>query len=96
MLIIYITNTFTQTHAYIYIYCYCYCYCYFGGVQIIPSRNLNEVFTYNHMALISLRSRYHVKASIVLTRPDHLFIYYYIRSLLNNILKPFCNGPNEA
>ena len=53
------------------------------------------------MALMSLRSRYHVKASIVLTRADHLFIHNYIRSLLNNILKkyPFykiINGPDEA
>ena len=40
------------------------------------------------MALISLRSRSHVNASMVLTRADHLFIYNYIRSLLNNILRP--------
>ena len=39
------------------------------------------------MALISLRSSYHVKSSMVLTRADHLFIHNYIRSLLNNILK---------
>ena len=36
---------------------------------------------------MSLRSRSHVKASVVLTRADHLFIHNYIRSLLNNILK---------
>ena len=56
----------------------------------IPSSNLDEVFTYNYiyMALISLRSRSHVKASMVLTRADHLFIHNYIRSLLNNILRP--------
>ena len=56
----------------------------------IPSRNLDEVFTYNHicMALMSLRSRSHVNASMVLTRADHLFIHNYIRSLLNNILRP--------
>ena len=52
----------------------------------IPSRNLDEVFTYIHIALISLRSRSHVKASMVLTRDDHLFIHNYIRSLLNIIL----------
>ena len=51
----------------------------------IPSRNLDEVFTYNHMTLMSLRSRSHVKASMVLTRADYLFIHNYIRSLLNNI-----------
>ena len=35
---------------------------------------------------MSLRSRSHVKASMVLTRADHLFIHNYIRSLLNNIV----------
>ena len=39
------------------------------------------------MALISLRSRSRVKASVVLTRADHLFKHNYIRSLLNNILR---------
>ena len=37
---------------------------------------------------MSLRSRSHVKASMVLTRADHLFIYNYIRSLLNIIVRP--------
>ena len=32
------------------------------------------------MALMSLRSRSHVKASMVLTRADHLFIHNYIIS----------------
>ena len=40
------------------------------------------------MALMSLRSRSIVKAFMVLTRADHLFIHNYIRSLLNNILRP--------
>ena len=53
--------------------------------SFIPSRNLNKVFTYNHMAIISLRNRSRVKASVVITRADHLFIHNYIRSLLNNI-----------
>ena len=35
---------------------------------------------------MSLRSRSHVKASVVLTRADQLFIHDYIRSLLNIIL----------
>ena len=39
------------------------------------------------MAVISLRSRSHVKASIVLTRADHLCIHNYIRSLLNNSVR---------
>ena len=44
-----------------------------------------------------LRSRFHIKASMVLTRADHLFIHNYIKSL-NNILDPFykINGPDEA
>ena len=53
----------------------------------IPSRNLDEVFTYNQMDLMSLRSRSHVKASMVLTRAAHLFIHNYIRSLLNIIVR---------
>ena len=40
----------------------------------IPSRNLDEVFTYNHIALMFLRNCSHVNASMVLTRVDHLFI----------------------
>ena len=88
-------------HIYIYIYIYIHTYIYILTYYIvivivivifiwwsifIPSRNLDEVFTY--MALMSLRSRSHVKASMVLTRADHLFIHKYIRSLLNNILRP--------
>ena len=37
---------------------------------------------------MSLRSRYHVKASMVLTKADNLCIHNYIRSLLHNILRP--------
>ena len=37
----------------------------FRWSQFIPSRNLIKVFTYNHMALMSLRSRSHVNASMV-------------------------------
>ena len=40
------------------------------------------------MALMSLRSQSHVKASMVLTKAEHLFIHNYIRSLLNNIVRP--------
>ena len=54
----------------------------------IQSSNLDEVFNYNNMALMSLRNRSRVKASMVLTRADNLFIHTYIRSLLNNILRP--------
>ena len=31
------------------------------------------------MALMSLRSRSHIKVSVVLTRANHLFIHNYIR-----------------
>ena len=44
------------------------------------------------MALISLRSCSHVKASMVLTRVEHLFIHNYIRSLLNIILTPIIDN----
>ena len=50
--------------------------------------NLDEVFTYNHITLISLRSRSRVKASMVLTNAGHLCMHNYIRSLLNIILRP--------
>ena len=40
------------------------------------------------MALMSLQSRSHVKASMVLTRANHLCIHIYIRLLLNIILRP--------
>ena len=50
---------------------------YFCGIH--PSRNLDEVFTYNHIALMSLRSRSHVMASVVLNRADHLCIHNHIR-----------------
>ena len=76
-----------------FIMCTNYIYTYiviilFRWSTFIPSRNLDEVFTYNHMALIFLRSRSHVKASMVLTRADNLFIHNYIISLLNIILRP--------
>ena len=39
------------------------------------------------MAIMSIRSRSHIKVSMVLTRADHLFIHNYIRSLQNIIYK---------
>ena len=36
----------------------------------------------DHLALMSLRSRSHVKTSMVLTRADQLFIHNYIRSYI--------------
>ena len=46
------------------------------------------LFFISYMAIMSIRSRSHVKASMVLTRAGHLCIHNYIRSLLNNILRP--------
>ena len=43
----------------------------------IPSRNLYDVFTYNHMTLLSIRSRSHVKATIIVTKADH-YVYKII------------------
>ena len=64
--------------VYIYIYIYIYIILYIVIVILcspyIPSRNLDEVFTYNHVALISLRNRYLVKASMVLNE-SRSFIY---------------------
>ena len=40
------------------------------------------------MALMFLRSRSRIKASMVLTRLDHLCIHNYIRSLLSIMLRP--------
>ena len=60
----------------------------FWWSPFIPYRNLYEVITYNHMAIMSLRSHSHVKVSIVLTRANNLFIQNYIRLLLNIILRP--------
>ena len=51
------------------------------------------------MALMSLRSRSHVKASVVLSRADNLFIHnykitskYYFKTHFIKII----NGPDEA
>ena len=57
--------------------------------------NLDEVITYNYKCtpLMSLRIRSRIKASVVLTRADHLCIHNYIRLLLNNILKPILLKP---
>ena len=47
------------------------------------------------MALMSLRTRSHIKASVVLTIADHLFILNYIRSLLNTIVIPVLMVPTD-
>ena len=50
------------------------------------------------MALMSLQSRSHVKASMVLTRVDQLFIHNYIRSLqyYKYYLKTYFIGPDRV
>ena len=58
------------------------------SIYVIPFRNLDKVFTYNQMALMSHRIHSHVKVSMGLMRADHLFTHTYIRSPLNIILKP--------
>ena len=64
-------------------------------IYSIPSRKLYQVFTYKHMDLMPLRIRSHVKASMVLTRAEHLFIHKYIRSIITIILRPIFNCPDE-
>ena len=48
-------------------------------IRCNPIQNLDEFFSYNHMALMSLRSRSHVNSSTVLTRANNLFIHYYYK-----------------
>ena len=60
----------------------------FWWSPFIKSSNLDQVFIYNYLTLMSLRSRSNVKASMVLTRYNHLFIHNYIISLLNIIVRP--------
>ena len=84
----------------VYLIKYCHYYCYCCGVFSSQYRNLDEVFTYNHMDLMSLRSRTHVNASMILTRADHLFIYNHIRYLSDitskYYFKTYFNGADEA
>ena len=72
----------------------------FWWSPFIPSRNLDKVLTYNHIALMFIRSRSRVKASMILTRADHLFIHNYIRSILvitsKYYYKTYYNGPDGA
>ena len=69
---------FIYIYIYIYIYIVIIIYIFIWWSPFIPSKNLDEVLTYNHITLMSLRSRSHAKESMVLTRVD-LFIYKYIR-----------------
>ena len=47
-------------------------------LNVVDSKNLDEVFTFNHIALIHSMPLL-FKASIILMRADHYFIHYYIR-----------------
>ena len=51
-----------------------------------PYCMLRWLFTYNHMAQMSLRIRSNIKESMVLTRAKNCFrhVVTYIKSLLNN------------
>ena len=57
----------------------CYCYLLHWWSPFIPSRNLDEVFTYNHIYGSNVPSKplSRVKASMVLTRADNLFKHNY-------------------
>ena len=55
----------------------------FWWSPFIPSRNLDEVFTYNHMAIMSLRNS-HVNTSMFLKRAYHFL--YTINCILRNIV----------
>ena len=62
----------------------------------IPSSNLDQVFTYNHMALMSLRIRSHVKASIFNGfNESRSFIYTQLYKITSKYyFKIYFNGPN--
>ena len=60
----------------------------------IPSRNLDEVFTYNHMDLMSLRSRSHVRhlrfnenRSFIYTQLYKITSKYYFKTYFNSLDK---------
>ena len=64
------------------------CCCYF---MLVESFNIIQELTFSRITIYDSndpRSRSHDKASMVLTRYNHLFIHNYIRSLLNIILSP--------
>ena len=48
------------------------------------------------MTIMSLRIRSHVKASMVLTRADHLFITQVYKFTSKYYIKTYFNGPDEA
>ena len=51
------------------------------------------------MALMSLRSRYHIKESMVLTRAVNLFIHNYIRkchAYISRDILPYQRSPQDG
>ena len=84
-------------YIYIYIYIYIVIVVFIWWSPFIPSRNLYDVFTYNHTDLMSLRCRSHIKGSIVLIRADYLFIqniYIYIVIVVCIWWSPFIPSRN--
>ena len=61
----------------LYILLLLFCYFLFWWNPFIPSRNLYDVFNYNHMALMSLRIRSHVEESMVPTRFKEIISFIY-------------------
>ena len=52
---------------------------------IIPSTNLDTVFTYNHTAVISYGITYHLLSIDILTKVSNLYMHNYIKSLTDII-----------
>ena len=64
MIWIFIIKSRVYIYTY-YIYIVIVIFSLFWRSPFIPSRNLDEVFTYNYIAFMSLRNRSHIKASMV-------------------------------
>ena len=89
---IYIHNIYIYIYIYIYILLLLLLLLFLFGRVL--SSHPDEVFTYNNMALMSLRSHSHVKASMVLTRADIYTQLYKIT--YTYYFKTYFNGPDEA
>ena len=69
-------------HITLYTYMHIQLLLLFWWNPFISSRKLDEVFTYNHMSLMSLRSCSHAKASMVFTRDDNYLYTIILRLIL--------------
>ena len=71
------------------------CYCYFiWWSPFIPSRNLDEVFNYNHMALMSYPLLYQ---GIHGFNDSRSFMYTLLYTIISKYyFKTYFNGPDEA